>query len=332
MSSGDIFARTEPMVGADRTERLKGAEGIFARTERLVGAEGMARLQAARVILFGVGGVGGWCAEALVRSGVGHLTLVDPDLVDVTNVNRQLPATTRTIGLPKVEVLRARLLEINPLADIIALQDRYDGGTLPSSLGGACGASDGTPADQSSTPSPSTLPSAPGGHCCAPGAPSTSEMPGSTRTEGATSPSCPEPSPASSARRRFQLEEYDYILDAIDSLSDKMNLLLEASATSATLFCSLGAACKIDPTKVRVAEFFSVRGCPLGAALRKKMRQSKRLPAKPFLCVYDDEVLPNLGPAQDPGPGKAVANGTLAPVTGLFGFTLAGLVVQDCLA
>ena len=291
MSSGDIFARTEPMVGADRTERLKGAEGIFARTERLVGAEGMARLQAARVILFGVGGVGGWCAEALVRSGVGHLTIVDPDLVDVTNVNRQLPATTRTIGLPKVEVLRSRLLEINPLADIIALQDRYDGGTLPSSLGGPSCASDGTP------------------------------------VEGATLPS-----PAPGARRRFQLEEYDYILDAIDSLSDKMNLLLEASATSATLFCSLGAACKIDPTKVRVAEFFSVRGCPLGAALRKKMRQQHRLPAKPFLCVYDDEVLPNQGPAQDPGPGKAVANGTLAPVTGLFGFTLAGLVVQDILS
>ena len=242
---------------------------IFARTERLVGPEGMARLQAARVILFGVGGVGGWCAEALVRSGIGHLTLVDPDAVDVTNVNRQLPATTRTVGLPKVQVLRDRLLEINPSADIVALQERYDGGTLPSAAPGS---------------------------------------------------------------RSFDLAAYDYIVDAIDSLTDKMNLLLEASAAPGKLFCSLGAACKIDPTKVRVAEFFSVRGCPLGAALRKKMRQSKRLPAKPFLCVYDDEVLPNLGPAQDPGPGKAVANGTLAPVTGLFGFTLAGLVVQDCLA
>ena len=241
---------------------------IFARTERLVGPEGMARLQAARVILFGVGGVGGWCAEALVRSGIGHLTIVDPDEVDVTNVNRQLPATTRTVGLPKVQVLKDRLLEINPAADIVALQERYDGGTLPSATPGS---------------------------------------------------------------RSFDLCAYDYIVDAIDSLTDKMNLLLEASAAPGTLFCSLGAACKTDPTKVRVAEFFSVRGCPLGAALRKKMRQSRRLPAKPFLCVYDDEVLPNLGPAQDPGPGKAVANGTLAPVTGLFGFTLAGLVVQDVL-
>ncbi len=245
---------------------------IFARTERLVGPEGLARLQAARVILFGVGGVGGWCAEALVRSGIGHLTIVDPDRVDVTNVNRQLPATTRTVGLPKVEVLRERLLEINPLAQVLALQERYDGGTLSNSPG--------------SGPS--------GSH--------------------------------------FELGTYDYVVDAIDSLSDKMSLLLEASATPATLFSAMGAACKMDPTRVRVAEFFSVRGCPLGAALRKKMRQQGRLPAKPFLCVYDEEVLPNLGQALDPGPGKAVANGTLAPITGLFGFTLAGLVVQDILS
>ncbi len=78
---------------------------IFARTERLIGPEGLAKLQGARVILFGVGGVGSWCAEALVRSGVGHLTIVDPDCVDVTNVNRQLPATTATIGRPTYERL-----------------------------------------------------------------------------------------------------------------------------------------------------------------------------------------------------------------------------------
>ena len=234
--------------------------GIFARTERLIGADGINRLRDARVILFGTGGVGGWCAEALVRSGIGHLTLVDMDCVDVSNVNRQLPATTLTVGQPKVEVLKERLLQINPDAEIIALKKRYEKG-----------------AD-------------------------------------------------------FGLSGYDVVIDAIDSLTDKMNLLLEASASPAALFSSMGAACKIDPTKVRVAEFFSVRGCPLGAALRKKMRREGRLPAKPFLCVYDEEVLPNLGPAQEPGPGKAVANGTLAPITGIFGFTLAGLVIQDILS
>ena len=219
---------------------------IFARTERLIGADGLARLNATRVILFGTGGVGSWCAEALVRSGIGHLTIVDPDCVDVTNVNRQLPATTVTIGQPKVEVLQKRLLEINPSAD-------------------------------------------------------------------------------------FGLAQYDIVIDAIDSLTDKMNLLLEASATPAEVFCSLGAACKIDPTKIKVAEFFSVRGCPLGSALRKKMRQNKTLPQKPILAVYDEEVLPNLGPEQDPGPGKAVANGTFAHITGIFGFTLAGLVIEHIL-
>ena len=228
----------------------------FARTERLLGADGLRKLSNARVILLGVGGVGSWCAEALVRSGLGHLTLVDPDRVDVTNINRQLPATTRTVGRSKVEVLKGRLLEINPLCEITALQAHYEKGT------------------------------------------------------------------------DFGLASYDCIIDAIDSLTDKANLILEASACPGAFFSSMGAACKMDPTKVRVAEFFQVRGCPLGAALRKRLRKNGTLPAKPFLCVYDEEVLPNLGPEQDPGPGKAIANGTLAPITGIFGFTLAGLVIQ----
>ncbi len=231
----------------------------FSRVERLVGPDGLAKLGRSRVILFGVGGVGGWCAESLVRSGIGHLTIVDPDCVDQSNINRQLPATSSTVGLPKVEVLRERLLDINPNCEVIALQKRYEAGVT------------------------------------------------------------------------WGLEGYDIIIDAIDSLKDKAALILEASAAPGTFFSSMGAACKIDPTKVRVAEFFSVRGCPLGSALRKKLRQAKTLPAKPFLCVYDEEVLPNLGPEQDPGPGKAVANGTLAPVTGIFGFTLAGLALKEIL-
>ncbi len=228
----------------------------FSRVERLLGANSLSQLNRARVILFGVGGVGGWCAEALVRSGISHLTLVDPDCVDVTNINRQLPATTRTVGRPKVDVLRERLLEINPLCEVTARQERY--------------------------------------------------------TLGAD----------------FQLAGYDVIIDAIDSLTDKANLILEATACPGAFFSSMGAACKMDPTQVRVAEFFDVRGCPLGAALRKRLRKNSTLPAKKFLCVYDEQVLPNLGPELDPGPGKAVANGTLAPITGIFGFTLAGLAIE----
>ncbi|MBQ7273731.1 MAG: ThiF family adenylyltransferase [Bacteroidales bacterium] len=231
----------------------------FSRVERLVGPSGLTKLGKSRVIIFGVGGVGGWCAESLVRSGIGHLTIVDPDCVDVTNINRQLPATSSTVGHPKVDVLRERLLDIRPDCEVVALQKRYEAGVT------------------------------------------------------------------------WGLDGYDIIIDAIDSLKDKAALILEASAAPGAFFSSMGAACKIDPGKVRVAEFFSVRGCPLGAALRKKLRQAKTLPAKPFLCVYDEEVLPNLGPEQDPGPGKAVANGTLAPITGIFGFTLAGLALQEIL-
>ena len=196
-------------------------EVIYERTERLVGPEVMQRLQSARVILFGIGGVGSWCAEALVRSGVTNLAIVDADRIGATNVNRQLMATSANIGASKVAEMKARLLSVNPAADI-----------------------------------------------------------------------------------------------------------------RATFFSSMGAALKLDPTQVRVAEFWEVRGCPLGAALRKRYRKQNTLPAKKFLCVYDPEVLPNLGPDPDPeaDPGlfhKAQVNGTAAPVTGIFGLTLAGLVLQD---
>ena len=93
---------------------------IFNRTELLVGSETMERYRHTRAIVFGVGGVGSWCAEGLIRSGIGHLTIVDADVVDVTNINRQIMATTATVGQPKAEVLKKRLLEINPGADIVA--------------------------------------------------------------------------------------------------------------------------------------------------------------------------------------------------------------------
>lgn len=223
--------------------------GIFDRNERLFGS--MDKIRDTRVIIFGVGGVGSWCAESLVRSGIGHLTIVDQDRVVASNVNRQLMATVKTVGMVKVEALKERLLEINPDADIVAVEGPYNK----------------TTADD------------------------------------------------------YDLTPYDYIIDAIDSLSCKTELLLRASRVEATLFSSMGAALKVDPTKVRVSEFWDVRGCPLGSAIRKKMRQNKTLPAKKFLCVYDDEVLPNLGEGE--------SNGTTAHITGIFGLTLAGLVMKD---
>jgi len=235
---------------------------IFNRTELLLGSDVMASLAAAKVIIFGVGGVGSWCAEGLVRSGIGHLTIVDPDSVSVTNVNRQLMATVKTIGRPKVEALKERLLEINPEAEIQTIQSVYE---------------DETAAE-------------------------------------------------------FDLDSYDYVIDAVDSLKDKISLILNASASRATFFCSMGAALKVDPRAVKVAEFWQVRGCPLGAAIRKRMNRAKTLPSKKFLCVYDDEVLPNRGSegiVETDIFNKAQINGTTAPVTAIFGMTLAGLVLND---
>ena len=242
---------------------------IFNRTELLMGGHALEVLKQQRVIVFGVGGVGSWCAESLIRSGIGHLTIVDSDCVCVTNVNRQLMATTKTIGRPKVEVLRERLLEINPHAEVVALQKVYT--------------------------------------------PESSES--------------------------FQIETYDYVVDAIDSLANKAHLLLTASQWKGKLFSSMGAALKMDPTAVRVTEFWNVLGCPLGAALRKKMKREKTFPKHKFLCVYSEELLENTGAEEivqmnetinsEWKSQKTQTNGTMAHITAIFGFTLAGLIVQD---
>lgn len=256
---------------------------IYNRTELLLGDDVMQALAKLRVVIFGVGGVGSWCAEGLVRSGIVHLTIVDSDRVCITNVNRQLMATVKTVGQVKVEALKARLLEINPKAEIAAIQKIYNEDT----------------ADE------------------------------------------------------FDLDAYDYVIDAVDSLKDKALLILRASASKARFYCSLGAALKTDPLKIRVAEFWDVRGCPLGAALRKKLKRAGTFPSRKFLCVYDDEVLPNRGrchscgtdkcmcPKAENGPGdpallnhewcssKAQINGTTAHITAIFGMTLSGLVVDD---
>ena len=237
---------------------------IFNRTKRLVGDEILENIFQKRVILFGVGGVGSWCAESLVRSGIQNLTIVDSDNVSITNVNRQLMATTKTVGQVKVEVLKNRLLEINPHANIVALQDIYE--------------------------------------------------------EANTD--------------KFQLDTFDYIIDAIDSLENKMQLLWHATRTKATVYSSMGAALKMDPTRIKVAEFWKVAGCPLARALRDKFKRKKLKLAKKVQCVYSDELLENLGgiPENDSAPDefhKVAYNGTMAHATAIFGLTLAGLVMQD---
>ena len=222
---------------------------MFQRAEQLLGTDAMKRIGAQRVIIFGVGGVGSWCAEALVRTGVKHLTLVDFDRVDVTNINRQLMATQQTIGQVKVEALRERLLTINPQAEIIALCKLFDEESAPT----------------------------------------------------------------------FALDSYDFIIDAIDSLKDKALLIELACQTKAKFFSSMGAALKLDPTRVQVAEFWKVKGDPLARALRNRFKKQQRFPKRKFKCVFSDE------PARQVGEVK----GSLVQITAVFGMTLASLVIQE---
>lgn len=258
------MVQDEPIIMQLEKKKMKQNE-LFARTELLIGREAMKAVASKRVILFGVGGVGSWCAEGLIRSGIMHLTLVDSDRVAVANINRQLPATTNTVGELKVEVLKRRLEEINPQAVISAVAEIYS-------------------------------------------------------AESAAS---------------FHLDQYDYIIDAIDSLSHKVHLLLTASRTGATLFSSMGAALKMDPQQIRVTEFQKVRGCRLAAALRQRMRKGGVMPKKTFLCVYSEELQENRGSEALPQAGeqgsfrKAQTNGTMVQVTAVFGFTLSGLVIQE---
>ena len=247
---------------------------IFSRQELLLGTEAMEHIASVSVIIFGVGGVGSWCAESLVRSGVRHLTIVDSDTVCITNVNRQLMATTSTVGQVKVDVMKRRLLDINPEAEIEAI----------------CGVYSEETADQ------------------------------------------------------YDLDSYDYVIDAIDSLRDKACLILRATQSTATFFSSMGAALKMDPTKIDVAEFWKVKGCPLAAALRRKFKHAKTFPSRKFRCVYSEELLSNQGgetataecatngadAAYHAGSTiKARVNGTIAHTTAIFGFMLAGLALQD---
>lgn len=258
----------------------------------------MVRIASKKVIIFGVGGVGSWCAESLIRSGVMHLTIVDSDRVCITNVNRQLMATMKTVGRVKTDVLRERLLEINPNAEITAIQGIY----------------------------------------------------------------------SAENKEDYHLEEYDFIIDAIDSLKDKADLILTAThLKGVTFISSMGAALKMDPTRIKVAEFWQVTGDPLARALRQRFKRDKQFPGHKFKCVYSDELLQNKGQNHSCGTehcmcpkvteaqlktaqqaeaqgeksllgrtdlinhewctSKAQINGTVAHITAIFGFMLAGLVI-----
>lgn len=226
---------------------------FFSRSEALLGTQAMNKLREKRVIIFGVGGVGSYCAEALIRTGLTHLTIVDDDVVQASNVNRQLEATRETIGHPKVEVLRERLLEINPDAEIIAIQERY------------------VAEDEKIS------------------------------------------------NLKSQIANSNYIIDAIDDVVAKTDLILRASRVRGVkVYSSMGAALRFDPTQVRVTELFDVKGDALAKAVRTRMKKLDLHPNKKIRCVY------SLEQAQ-----RCESRGSLMQVTAVFGCTLASLVIND---
>lgn len=222
---------------------------FFARSEALLGAKAMEALRTRRVIIFGVGGVGSYAAEALVRTGLTHLTIVDDDLVQPSNINRQIPATSLTIGSPKVEALRERLLSIHPEAEITARCERVNDEWL--------------------------------------------------KANG--------------------LEGYDYLIDAIDSVADKTDLILYTSRVRGLkTFSSMGAALRFDPTQVTTGELMTIKGDALAKAVRARMKRIDAKPSKKIRCVYSTEQ------AQ-----ACETRGSLMQVTAVFGCTLASLVIND---
>lgn len=251
-------------------------QSMFHRLQLLTGEKTIKELWETKVVVFGVGGVGSWCAEALIRSGVGSLTIVDSDLICVTNINRQVQATADTVGLVKVTALKEYLSSISPNADIRAIQKVYNRDTS----------------------------------------------------------------------KEFNLSEYDYTIDAIDSLSCKVELIVNAVNSDTTLYTALGASGKLDPTKIQVDSIWKSRGCRLGRFVRKRLR--KRGVSEDFLCVYQDELLPvheaeigcGTGDCVCPSPedgienhewcsSKKQINGSVVHITGTFGFILSGLVIQN---
>ena len=243
----------------------------FSRTELIFGHEGMERLYNARVAIFGIGGVGGYTAEALARSGVGELDLIYDDRVCLTNLNRQIFATRKTVGKFKVDVAEERILEINPKAVVHTYKTFY--------------------------------------------APNTAE--------------------------EFDFSQYDYIVDAIDTVTGKLELVEQAVKSGTPIICSMGAGNKVDPTAFRVADISKTSVCPLARVMRREL---KKRGIKHLKVVYSEE--PPLTPIDDmaiscrahcicpPGTARKCTQrrqvpGSNAFVPSVVGLIIAGEVVKD---
>ncbi len=228
------------------------------RTAMLLGDIVMAAINRTRVIIFGVGGVGSWCAMSLARTGIGHITIVDCDIVCASNCNRQLMAMPSNIGQPKAIALQYQLHTINPFITI----------------------------DASTTPYNTTT------------------------------------------ADTFNIQSYNYVIDAIDSVADKAQLILHATNAGVTLFSSMGAALRTDPFQIKKAEFWKIKGDALARALRNKFKKSGVFPKHKFLCVYSDEA-PIANASAVNNINRKPTNGSISHITGMFGLALAGMLIDD---
>ena len=243
----------------------------FSRTQLQFGAEGMEKLYHARVAVFGIGGVGGYTVEALARSGIGALDLIDDDRVCLTNVNRQIFATRKTVGQYKVDVAEARILEINPNAIVRKYKTFYS--------------------------------------------PQTAEQ--------------------------FDFTQYDYVVDAIDTVTGKLELVEQAQKAGVPIISSMGAGNKVDPTAFMVADIYETSVCPLARVMRREL---KKRGIERLKVVYSQE--PPLTPIDDmtiscrthcigpPGTARKCTQrrqvpGSNAFVPSVVGLILAGEVVKD---
>lgn len=231
---------------------------IFSRTQMLLGEEGMEKLARAHVAVFGVGGVGAAVVEALARCGVGELTLVDNDVVSLSNINRQLIATHEWVGKPKVEAARSRVASINPACRVHALSLFY-----------------------------------------------TRENPEAVDIAGC-----------------------DFVVDAIDTVSAKIALIVRAKALGVPVISSMGTGNKLDPTRFEIADISQTSVCPLARVMRRELR-ARGIHSLPVLYSKEEPRVPACG-AQDELPaGKRSIPGSVAFVPPAAGLMIAGWVVRQ---
>mgnify|MGYP001048084054 CR=1 FL=1 len=229
----------------------------FSRTRLLLGETAMERLAAARVAVFGIGGVGGHAAEALARSGIGEIDLIDSDTVSESNINRQLIATYSTIGRYKVDVMAERIGEINPQAVIHTFRSFF----LPENAG------------------------------------------------------------------EFPFTEYDYVVDAVDTVTAKIELVLRARETGVPVISSMGAGNKLDASAFKVADIYQTSTCPLAKVMRREL---KKRGVEHLKVVYSQEPpLTPEGNSETPSSGRRAVPGSVAFVPSVAGLIIAGEVVKD---